>query len=948
MKKEVQVNLFSDIKEIIMNILKSRLFVLLVVFAVMFSVLVQRLFSLQIIQGEEYLENFTLKIIKERTIASTRGNIYDRNGELLAYSELAYSVKIEDNGSYRTTKEKNQAINGTIYELIKIIESNGDSLTSDLKILIDESGNYVYSVEGSKLLRFIADVYGEKLVDDLSEEQKNVSAENLIAYLRSDKRYDLSDEYAAVDALKILNIRYSMSANSFKKYVATTVAADVSDSTVAVVMENLDKLQGVSIAEDSVRKYVDSLYFSSIIGYTGKVDTEEDLKELQKKDEDYVLTDVVGQIGIEKELETELQGAKGYEKVYVDNVGRVIETLESKEPEAGNDVYLTIDKNLQASVYKILEQKLAGILVSKIRNMKTYTPSENSSSSDIVIPIDDVYFALINNSIIDINAFSTDKASSTEKAVYQKFLSKQSSVLTQLNWELSSNKPAAYESLDEEMQVYMSYAVSLLSNSGVLLTSKIDTSDDTYKAWKNETISLKEYLTHAISMNWIDTSKIDIESQYSDTNEIYGKLITYITDSLSKDSAFGKKLYKYMIKGNSLSGREICLMLFDQGVLEYNESEISGLNSGATGAYNFMLDKISNLKITPAQLALDPCSGSCVVTDTDTGEVLAMVSYPSYDNNRITESKYYAQLVFDLSKPMLNRATQQNTAPGSTFKMVSAIAGVQEGVISLNETVQCKGLYDKIEPVAKCWIYPSAHGNLNISGAIQHSCNYYFYEVGNRLSLSPNGTFDEKQGLESLKKYAEMFGLGEKSGVELPETEPQISSNDPVRSAIGQGTNNFTTVQLSKYVTAVANSGTVFNLSLLDKVTDSKGTLIKDYTPEVSKTVELPGAVWDAVHFGMRGVVEESAAFEGVQINVAGKTGTAQESKKRANHALFVGYAPYESPEISMSVRIANGYTSANAAAVASDVVKYYFNLADEGEVISGTASQPGADHAGD
>lgn len=943
----MQVNLFKDIKEIIINILKSRLFVLVVIFGLMFFVLVQRLFSLQIIHGEEYLENFTLKILKERTISSTRGNIYDRNGELLAYSELAYSVTIEDNGTYSTSKEKNEKINSTIYELIKIIEGNGDTLVSDLKVIADTDGSYSYSVSGTRLLRFIADVYGKKLVDDLTDEQKNISAKKLVEYLCEEK-YGVSSEYTAMDALKILNVRYAMSANSYKKYVATTVASGVSNATVAVVMENLHKLQGVAIAEATVRKYVDSIYFAPILGYTGKVDNEESLKELQKENEDYSLTDIVGQTGIEQVMETQLQGTKGYERVYVDNVGRVIETLERKEPSAGNDVYLTIDKNLQESVYKILEQKLAGILVSKIRNIKTYDASENSSSSDIVIPIDDVYYALINNSIINTNKFTLDTASATEKSVYQKFLGKQSDVIARISSELSSDKPAVYAALDGEMQVYMSYVVSMLVSDGVLLSSKIDTDSDTVKAWKNETISLKEYLTYIISMNWIDTSQINIESAYSDKNEIYEKLIAYIEEGLSRDSNFDKKIYKHMISGNLLSGKEICLMLYDQGILEYNEGEIGSLSSGSVSAYSFLLDKITNLKITPAQLALDPCSGSCVVTDVNTGEVLALVSYPSYDNNRISDSAYYAQLVFDLSKPMLNRATQQNTAPGSTFKMVSAIAGLEEEVISLNETIQCSGLYDKIDPAAKCWIYPSAHGNLTVSGAIAHSCNYFFYEVGLRLSYDLNGKINKDLGLEKLKKYAEMFGLGEKSGVELPETEPQISSSDPNRSAIGQGTNNFTTVQLSKYVTAIANSGTVYDLSLLGKVTDSEGKLITDYTPEVWSKVELPESTWSAVHIGMRGVVEDSAAFNGVQINVAGKTGTAQESKTRPNHALFVGYAPFESPEISMSVRIANGYTSANAAAVASDVVKYYYNLTENGEVISGTASQPGADNAGD
>ena len=142
-------------------------------------------------------------------------------------------------------------------------------------------------------------------------------------------------------------------------------------------------------------------------------------------------------------------------------------------------------------------------------------------------------------------------------------------------------------------------------------------------------------------------------------------------------------------------------------------------------------------------------------------------------------------------------------------------------------------------------------------------------------------------------------------------------------------------------MTTVANGGTCYNLSLLDKLTDSQGNLIEDYTPEIRNKVELDDSLWNAIHTGMRKVVETKAYYDDLAVNVAGKTGTAQQDKTRANHALFISYAPYENPEISVTIRIANGYESGYAAQTARDVYKYYYGLAEEEDILTGTAEVP-------
>ena len=637
--------------------------------------------------------------------------------------------------------------------------------------------------------------------------------------------------------------------------------------------------------------------------------------------------------------------------MYVDSVGRVLGVAEQEDPGPGNAVYLTIDKELQMAAYQILEQKLAGILVSKIQNTKEYIQGD-ASAAHIMIPIYDVYYALIDNYIIDITHFSEEDATELEKSVYQRFLSKREQAVAQIMAELNNENAAAYQNLSQEMKNYMSYIVAdvLMGDNQVLMSDAVDTSDATYIAWTtDEVISLREYLQYAISMNWIDVTKISGEDPYLDSQEIYQSVLEYIQSALMEDMEFGKMLYKYMLLDDQMTGREVCLLLYDQGVLEYDEAAVAGLTSGTVSAYHFMLDKISNLEITPAQLALEPCSGGIIVVDVKTGDTLACVTYPSYDNNRLTnvmDSEYYNSLRRDLSSPFINRVTQENLAPGSTFKPIVAIAGMEEGVITPSSIIYGAGQFTEITPSPTCWIfnqYGGHHGNETVVTAIRDSCNYFFYEVGYRLAGGRTlGGYNVDKGLAALEKYARMFGLGDKSGLELSEYEPQISDEDAVRSAIGQGTNAFSLSHIGRYVAAVANRGSVFNLTLLDRLESADGELIEDYEPELYNQVEIADSSWNAVQQGMRLVAEDTTslnALSGLGLNVAGKTGTAQQSRSHPNHALFIGFAPYEDPEIAVAVRIANGYTSANTAEVAADLFKYYYNLVDEEEVLTGTAS---------
>ena len=948
--------MFERFKEEFISFLKSRLVLPIFLFLGVGVVLIVRIFNLQIINGQEYVNNYELKIIREKSIDGIRGNIYDRNGNLLAYNVLSYDVNFED--VIESGKSKNMQLNNSIHEVYKILKKNGDDFNSDFKIYVNENDEYAFSVEGTQLLRFLADIYGYAKTSDLSYQEKNATPDDVIEYLANRKKYAvgyyenpndkesfiIGGGYTKEEVVRIVSVRYALSLTGYQKYMGTTIATDISEKSVASILEHADTLPGVTVNQKSVRRYNDPIYFSQIIGYTGMI-SQDEYNQYSLEDEDYSLNDYVGKTGIELSQEAYLKGVKGKETVYVDVLGKVLDSTKTKEEKTGNDIYLTIDKDLQIAIYDLLEQRIAGILVSKIENIKEFTMTENTKQSEIKIPIDDVYFQLINNNVIDLNHISMDYASDTEKEVYEAFVSRQADVFEEIKNQLYQEKPKAYKDLPKEYQVYQSYIVRYLMSDNVKILDKelIDSEDPMYIAWTvDETISLKDYLTYCINMNWINVNNLNLTAKYSDTQEIYDKIVEITFDKLKNNKEFSKNIYKYMIAGNYISGRQLCVILYDQNLIDVSDSEISALKSGRISSYVFMTDLIRNLKITPAQLALEPCSGSCVVTDIATGDVLALVSYPSYDNNRLANSDnyYLAALNNDYSRPLWNYATQYKSAPGSTYKVISAITGLEEGVIDMDSTIQCKGYFDKLNgTIHKCWIYPGAHGSLNVEKAIAHSCNYFFYEVGYRLS-NDNGYYNERMGLEKIYKYADMFGLSEKTGVEIAESDPSVSDKYPVPSMIGQGTHAYTTVGLSRYVTAVANKGTVYNLTLVDKIYDPNSGIYTDNSAEVRNHIDLNPAVWNVVHKGMREVVESKVYYD-YDLEVAGKTGTAQEAWNEACHAVFISFAPYENPEISVTVRIMNGYDSNNAGQVAKDVYAYYYGITDENELLNGQANTP-------
>ncbi|MCR5431258.1 MAG: hypothetical protein K6E95_01730 [Lachnospiraceae bacterium] len=918
---------------------------------ILFFILIIRLYNLQVYEMNADSENVartvsssSYKTNQYRFSDSTRGRIFDKKGNILADNTESYNIVMGNSALLTGNQEKNEMIS----QLIKIIEKNNKELELDFAIEY-KNKEFSFNIKDMALLRFKKNAYGLKSVSDLSPEQEAATAEEVYNFLKNgdkaSRMFGISDEYSIEETLKIMSVRYALFTLN-PQYAQFTICTDVDKKTIAAIEENSASLLGVEIKQVSTRRYYDTLYFSHIIGYTGTMSEEEteDLNDSEEFDEPvYNTSDQIGKTGIEKELDSLLRGRKGKINLSLTSSGKVLSTETITNPVAGSDIYLTLDRELQIALYHILENNIAAILRSKIVDSFSYG-GKGKSASQITIPIYEVYNAFFDNSVIDFKHFAESDATALEKKVYGLYLNKKSNVFNLIRKILDYNNPISNEDLGDESMEYISFIYSLLKNSGIIKKELISEKDPVYVKYADNKISLSEFIKYAIDNQWVDLSSINVADDYNTNKETYEKILNKIFISLNHNDDFDKILYRMLVFNLTLTGRDVCLLLYDQGIIEYNKNDYNKLSSGTTSAYSFVLKKLETLEITPGMLALEPCSGSIVITDVNTGDVIACVTYPSYDSNRLANKldwEYYQKLINNKATPLLNRPAMQVTATGSTFKPLMALAGIGEGIITTETKITDKGIFELVDPSPKCWKYPGNHGSLNLTQAIQHSCNYFFYEVGYEMSLDQNGMYSDSLGISKIQKYASKFGLSDKSGIEVPESLPAISSTDAVRTSIGYY-HSFAPIQISRYVTAIANKGTVFNLSLVDKIEDKEKNTIEDKHAEVYNQIEdYSNSEWNAVQKGMYNVVNTSAnslndLYGDLGFEVAGKTGTAQVSLTHPSHALFISFAPYDDPEISVTVVIPNGYASANAAKLAREVYGLYFNDENKEALLSG------------
>lgn len=348
---------------------------------------------------------------------------------------------------------------------------------------------------------------------------------------------------------------------------------------------------------------------------------------------------------------------------------------------------------------------------------------------------------------------------------------------------------------------------------------------------------------------------------------------------------------------------------------------------------------------TPNPELKDEITGAAaVVVDVNTGEPLAMASWPTFDVSTIIEN--YQELMETPNAPLFNRALMGAYAPGSTFKPCTAIASLTEGIINTEETIKCEGVFTKYAAegyAPQCWIWTAVkganytHDKLNVTGAIDNSCNYFFYSVGHDL------------GIDNMEKYARAFGLGESTGIELVETTGNMSNErnhadytgnewrigDTLQAAIGQSDSVFSPLQLAEYCAVVANGGTRHSASILKTIRSyDYSEKLYEREAEVLSTVESADYNWAAVHEGMYQVLHDWSANEtNVKVwmdcawEVAGKTGTAQKGENITNDGLFICYAPYDNPQVAIAVAVERGGAGASVQFIARQIMDAYINI---------------------
>lgn len=466
--------------------------------------------------------------------------------------------------------------------------------------------------------------------------------------------------------------------------------------------------------------------------------------------------------------------------------------------------------------------------------------------------------------------------------------------------------------------------------------------------------SIRTYTSGSLASHIIGYIGSINENEYEKLKETYDR-----DDIIGKTGV--ENLFEDYLKGKK-GEKQIDMAVEGTTTAEYVTKEaIAGSSVVLTIDSNLQRISEDALKNTINKIAsggfydtIDTKSGSVVVMKVDTGEILAMASYPDFEPQKFVggiSTADWSAYRDNEDKPLINRAIQSQYAPGSIFKMVTATAGLETGAITLKEKIRDTGIYrysDDYQPV--CWLYTNSrrgHGYLDVTGAIKNSCNYYFYELGTRI------------GIDTLAKYAKQFGLGIKTGIELPsesagtlaskETKARYTTTtwqggETLSAAIGQSYNSFTPMQIAKYIAMLVNSGEQVNPTIIKTIINADGTEvskkeIKEFSNQKlgitndqnQEVLEIKPENLSAILEGMRSVTSETggtaySVFRNFNIEVGGKTGSAQAANNEVN-AWFAGFAPFDDPEVVVVAMIEKGAHGSYTAEMVRDILAEYFGI---------------------
>lgn len=849
------------------RVIKDRLFFLGVVFFLLFCILIHKLYVLQIVEGQAVSEKLTSSTVRPITITAPRGEVFDRYGVPLATNKSTYVLKVDQNISL-TDEEFNE----TIYQVLLLLDENDQDFVYDLPI--SQTLPYEFTVGETRELRFKKDIAmttpSGLTEEELNEYLLNITAEESLDFLY--KKFEIEDDYGNTYKQKIASIRYTIYMQRFSKLYPVPIAYDINDQVIAKIEEEGESFPSIIIEIDQVRTYPLKEAVSHLIGYTAKITTEE-YESFTQEGYDYTLNDYVGRSGIEESFEFELRGKNGQTLVEVTPFGKRMSTVSVEPAVKGNDLTLTLDSKLQEETFDIIEDTLKQVIISKMLT---------TNSKETPITLNEFFTSFVSANNIDYIELMSEKSGTTSYDIAQ------------------------------------------------MITNRK----------KIETDLLREQLHEEL------ISSEDFNTKLNKTTD--------------------KVILTLLVEENQIGYYDLILLLYEQEIITLEEELIENIKNGTSNLtpLSIIIDKLEKEEITPQMTNLDPSTGSVVVVDIDTGDIITAVSYPSYDNNYFVNGidyDYFNKVNFDPTNPIIYRAFSERRAPGSTFKMITAIAGLEEGYITPFSKIYDNLIFTKASyPYARCWSTAS-HGNISIATALEVSCNYFFYELSYSMGNSTTG--NTLNSIETLNKYMIAFGLNDRTGAEIKEyrdyvdidyvisspeykkylVETQYSDpvqsqynwydGDTIRTAIGQFQNNYTPAVMAKYIATLANGGTRYSLHFLKEIIDQSGEIKETYEPIVEEELNISETTLNTIYEGMLNVTTGSrgtarSIFYDFPIEVAGKTGTAQESATRPDHQSFAGFAPYDDPEIAIYVLVPWGTTASMGSPtsiIAREVLYSYF-----------------------
>ncbi len=870
---------------IIGRFLSNRITVLILFMFICFSILVATLYELQIEDGEYYARNLRETTVKTLDIEAERGEIFDKYGLDLAKNDSSFTITMDPQ-----VQLSNEELLDVIYNVVLLFERNEEQYIDELPISKTEP--YTYTLNDNQILNWKTDMaFSSKYYDS--------DPQDTLIYLG--KRFDILDEdengkivskYPEKYWRSILSIRVSHYTQRYRKYNSIDLAYNVKNETMTEIEEQPFLYKGVHSKVDVIRVYPEKEYVSHLLGYILKINKSE-YETYSEQNEDYTTNDFVGKDGLEKYFELDLKGKNGTQTVELNNVGKITNVLSIEEPVKGTDIYTTIDSTLTEKTYKILEKYLTNLIIA---NMETVT------SRDTKITAKDFYYSFAKSNNFMLEDIEKQPSTSHTKKIYNITINHFNEMIDEYN-------------------------------------------------------RLSEKAKDILSLTEDDKEKLNTYSYYLDYDmDDQKNFSTMLSKSISNDE---------------IQEKDLLLSMVELGIITLDEQTIENIENNRFSSLTIIKEKLREGEITPQMTGLDPSSGAVIMVDVNSGDVISYVNYPSFDNNRLVNNfdndYYYKISQLDPTTPLLNRTFIEGRAPGSTFKMLSGITALEESDMTPTTTIYDKTYFSKAgKPYPRCWSSVS-HGLVNIYKALEVSCNYYFFEALYRMGNSKDGNSEDS--INALNKYMTYFGLNDRTGVELTEiadfspegtsiisgpeykraamqrsypdaTESTLAwyDGDTISTAIGQGFNNYTPANMVKYIATLANGGNRYQLHFLDNKKDSNGSVIEEFEPVVETVVPMSDETYEAITGGMRNVIVGTSgtgktAYRNFPIEVAGKTGTAEENKARPDHSSFAAFAPYENPEVAIYVMLpfGNSYTlSSPASKLSREVLDEYFNLTYE------------------